>query len=110
MVDRTPIVTDNEDDELPFGGFDDSEDEKYIEKARRNRLRRKGIDPKAVNGKKKANGHTKFVGKEEATNGATTAKDPSKASTAELHGIKTSKAKASTNAGLRVKAPSIRAR
>ncbi len=110
MVDRTPIVTDNEDDELPFGGFDDSEDEKYIEKARRNRLRRKGIDPKAVNGKKKANGHTKFVGKEEATNGATTAKDPSKASTAELNGIKTSKAKASTNAGLRVKAPSIRAR
>ena len=110
MIDRTPIITDNEDDGLPFGGFDDSEDEKYMEKARRNRLRRKGIDPKAVNGKKKANGHSKSVGKEEATNGMTTVKDPSKASTAELNGIKTSKAKASTNAGPRVKAPKIRAR
>ena len=44
-----------EEEGQPFGGFDDSEDEKYMEKARRNRLRRKGIDPKAVvaNGKKK---------------------------------------------------------
>ncbi len=89
MVDRTPIVTDNEDDELPFGGFDDSEDEKYMEKARRNRLRRKGIDPKAV----KTNGHAKSAGKEEATNGTTTAQGPSKVSSAELNGIKTSKAK-----------------
>ena len=59
MGDRTPITTDNEEqeegeEEQPFGGFDESEDEKYMEKARRNRLRRKGIDPKAVlNGREK---------------------------------------------------------
>lgn len=35
-----------------FGGFDDSEDEKYIERARRANLKRKGINPKA--GKKLA--------------------------------------------------------
>ena len=33
--------------DIPFGGFDDGEDEAYIEQARRRRLRRKGIDPKA---------------------------------------------------------------
>ena len=47
VADRTPITTEDEDVESPFGGFDDSEDDKYMEKARRNRLRRKGIDPKA---------------------------------------------------------------
>ena len=67
-VDRTPVATDHEDEEEPaFGGFDDSEDEKYMEKARRNHLRRKGIDPKAVNGKKKneekeeADSHAKAI-------------------------------------------------
>ena len=38
----------NQQNEHPFGGFDDSEDDKYMEKAKRNRLRRKGIDPRAV--------------------------------------------------------------
>ncbi|KAL8896214.1 MAG: hypothetical protein Q9207_007813 [Kuettlingeria erythrocarpa] len=31
-----------------FGGFDDEEDEKIIERARRQQLRRKGLNPKAV--------------------------------------------------------------
>lgn len=35
-----------------FGGFDDSEDERYIERARRTKLKRKGINPNA--GKKLA--------------------------------------------------------
>lgn len=56
VADRTPITTEDEGAESPFGGFDDSEDDRYMEKARRNRLRRKGVDPKAVNGKKQANG------------------------------------------------------
>ena len=58
VEDKTPVVAGDEEDE-PFGGFNDSEDEKYIEKARRNQLRRKGIDPRAVNGKKRPNRHPK---------------------------------------------------
>lgn len=110
MVDRTPIATDDEDDEeQPFGGFDDSEDDKYMEKARRNRLRRKGIDPKAVNGKKTANGHAKFrEKKEETANGTTAVKDSSKSVTTGSNGITPAKAKASTNVGQRVKASTIR--
>lgn len=110
MVDRTPIATDNEDEEQPFGGFDDSEDEKYMEKARRNRLRRKGIDPKALNGKKKTDGHAKSVAKEETTNGTTAARDSSEVVTAGSNGIKPSKAMFSNNTGPRVKAPTIRAK
>lgn len=53
MVDRTPIANEDGEEEETFGGFDDSEDEKYIEKAKRNRLRKKGIDPRAANGKKR---------------------------------------------------------
>ena len=58
VEDKTPVVVGDEEDE-PFGGFNDSEDEKYIEKARRNQLRRKGIDPRAVNGKKRPIRHPK---------------------------------------------------
>ena len=110
MVDRTPIATEDEDEEQAFGSFDDSEDEKYMEKARRNRLRRKGIDPKAVNGKKKADINAKSVEKEETTNGTTAVKHPSKVATTGSKDIKHSKAKASTNASPRVKAPTVRAR
>ena len=38
--------------EADFGGFDEAEDEKYIEKGRRNWKRRKGIDPRASKPKK----------------------------------------------------------
>lgn len=107
MADRTPVVTDNEDEELPFGGFDDSEDEKYMEKARRNRLRRKGIDPKAMNGKKKADGQAKSVGKNLMTNGTTTGKDSS--ATAGSNGIKHSKAENPTKPVSRLKASTVRA-
>ncbi|KAL6720275.1 rRNA (cytosine-C5-)-methyltransferase nop2 [Lecanora helva] len=62
-TDLTTIATmvdgDGDDEEDDFGGFDNSEDEKYMEKARRNRLRKKGIDPRAINGKKQAMGRTK---------------------------------------------------
>lgn len=55
-VDRTPVVDEDaaEDD---FGGWEDEEDEAYIERARKNSLRKKGVDPRAVkvavNGTKK---------------------------------------------------------
>jgi ribosomal RNA methyltransferase Nop2 len=47
VVDRTPIGADS-DDESDFGGFDEDEDKKYIEKAQAKSMRRKGKDPRAV--------------------------------------------------------------
>lgn len=51
IVDRTPITDDEAvaQDEDDFGGFDDEEDEQYIEKAKRNAMRRRGLDPNALN-------------------------------------------------------------
>ncbi|KAL2759681.1 hypothetical protein ACRALDRAFT_1011504, partial [Sodiomyces alcalophilus JCM 7366] len=51
VVDRTPIgeeepAANGEDD---FGGFDDEEDASYIERAKRNAMRRRGLDPHALN-------------------------------------------------------------
>jgi ribosomal RNA methyltransferase Nop2 len=51
VVDKTPIAAEGEDkekDEDEFGGFDDEEDEDYIERAKRNAMRRRGLDPRAL--------------------------------------------------------------
>ncbi|KAK3169990.1 rRNA (cytosine-C5-)-methyltransferase nop2 [Lepraria neglecta] len=91
MVDRTPIATEDEEEETgAFGGFDESEDEKYIEKAKRNRMRRKGINPRAVNGKRPANGQKKS---EDA---------------AQSNGVKVSKANLSAGSAPIVKAATTR--
>ena len=58
VEDKTPLAgkgTENAEDE--FGGFDEEEDEKIIERARRQQLRRKGINPKAVSKPDKAGRH-----------------------------------------------------
>jgi ribosomal RNA methyltransferase Nop2 len=59
-VDKRPVPETEEEAEKEdeFGGFDEEEDEIYLERARRKMLRRKGIDPradrsKAVNGEEK---------------------------------------------------------
>jgi 25S rRNA (cytosine2870-C5)-methyltransferase len=58
FVDRTPITTDDDDEDKDgkddFGGWDEDEDKEYIEKGRRNAMRRRGMDPKSnsTNGKK----------------------------------------------------------
>jgi 25S rRNA (cytosine2870-C5)-methyltransferase len=59
IIDKTPIQADEkmecveEDD---FGGFEDDADEEYMEKAKRNAMRRRGLNPKALNkGKSKEN-------------------------------------------------------
>jgi len=99
MTDRTPIATEDEEEgEQIFGGFDDSEDEKYIEKARRNRLRRKGIDPKALNGKKDKETGAELVDGEVPVSGANPASN----------GIKISKSKVSKETAPRVKAATTR--
>ncbi len=46
VIDNAPIVDDEE--ESDFGGFDEEEDQKYIERAQAKQLRRKGKNPKAV--------------------------------------------------------------
>ncbi|KAK2607794.1 hypothetical protein N8I77_006444 [Diaporthe amygdali] len=50
VIDKTPIGHEEggeEDDD--FGGFDDDEDEKIMERGKRNAMRRRGLDPKALN-------------------------------------------------------------
>ncbi|RYP68809.1 hypothetical protein DL771_006427 [Monosporascus sp. 5C6A] len=61
VVDKTPIAADDkvvgqEGDD--FGGFDDEEDEQYMERAKRNAMRRRGLDPRALDKGKTANGKT----------------------------------------------------
>lgn len=53
VIDKTPIQADDkvrsrtgEDDE--FGGFDDDEDAEYIQRAKRNAMRKRGLDPKSL--------------------------------------------------------------
>lgn len=55
VVDRTPIVDEEaeQDGADGFGGFDDDEDEQYIEKGKRNAMRRRGLDPNALSKNKK---------------------------------------------------------
>ncbi|KAK4044429.1 NOL1/NOP2/sun family-domain-containing protein [Parachaetomium inaequale] len=49
IIDKTPIAAEgDEEDKDDFGGFDDNEDEDYIERAKRNAMRRRGLDPKAL--------------------------------------------------------------
>ncbi|GAO14266.1 uncharacterized protein UV8b_08131 [Ustilaginoidea virens] len=53
VVDRTPISEERDAaaaaaaDDDDFGGFDDAEDKAYIERGRRNAMRRRGLDPRS---------------------------------------------------------------
>ncbi|KAF5976160.1 nucleolar 2 [Fusarium coicis] len=58
VIDRTPIATDDEDTgktkpDDDFGGWDEEEDKEYMEKGRRNAMRRRGLDPKSNSRKAK---------------------------------------------------------
>ena len=49
VIDKTPIAGDgDEEEDDDFGGFDDNADEDYIERAKRNAMRRRGLDPRAL--------------------------------------------------------------
>ncbi|OTA65205.1 cytosine-5--methyltransferase NCL1 [Hypoxylon sp. EC38] len=82
VIDKTPIAADEnvpegargQDD---FGGFDDDEDEKYMERAKRNAMRRRGLDPKALE-KPKANGESRVETKAEKKKSETKAKSKRK--------------------------------
>ncbi|KAJ8121031.1 hypothetical protein ONZ43_g2416 [Nemania bipapillata] len=63
VIDKTPIVGDEKvpSQELEggdFGGFDDEEDAEYIQRSKRNAMRKRGLDPKALE-KPKAQGKAK---------------------------------------------------
>ncbi|KAF2798372.1 NOL1/NOP2/sun family putative RNA met [Melanomma pulvis-pyrius CBS 109.77] len=66
FVDKTPI-TESGDEDSDFGGWDDDEDQVYMERAEKAQLRRKGKNPKAVpsNAKKAENVAEKAVEKNE---------------------------------------------
>ncbi|KAI4869023.1 NOL1/NOP2/sun family putative RNA met [Hypoxylon rubiginosum] len=61
VVDKTPIATDDDSarEQDGFGGFDDEEDKAYMERAKRSAMRRRGLDPKALE-KPKTNGQAKL--------------------------------------------------
>ncbi|CZT11737.1 related to nucleolar protein [Rhynchosporium agropyri] len=62
IVDKRPVPeNDEEAKEQAFGGWDDSEDEQYMERAKKSGLRRKGVDPKATRGDKSKKGEKKAV-------------------------------------------------
>ncbi|KAL2176068.1 NOL1/NOP2/sun family-domain-containing protein [Thermothelomyces heterothallicus CBS 202.75] len=49
VIDKTPVgVEEAEKEKDDFGGFDDEEDANYIERAKRNAMRRRGLDPRAL--------------------------------------------------------------
>ncbi|KAB2575872.1 putative trna (cytosine-5-)-methyltransferase ncl1 protein [Lasiodiplodia theobromae] len=54
VADKTPITTDEsgKETEDDFGGWDDEEDEKIIERSIKHQMRKKGKDPRALLGKK----------------------------------------------------------
>ena len=55
IVDKTPIGHDEGTADDDFGGFDEDEDEKIMERGKRNAMRRRGLDPKALNKNKNKN-------------------------------------------------------
>ncbi|KAK3396295.1 NOL1/NOP2/sun family-domain-containing protein [Sordaria brevicollis] len=48
VIDKTPIGAECETEKDDFGGFDDGEDKEYMERAKRNAMRRRGLDPRAL--------------------------------------------------------------
>ncbi|KAI0900412.1 cytosine-5--methyltransferase NCL1 [Annulohypoxylon nitens] len=62
IIDKTPIAADEDTPEgakqqNDFGGFDEEEDEKYMERAKHNAMRKRGLDPKSLR-KPKTDGST----------------------------------------------------
>jgi 25S rRNA (cytosine2870-C5)-methyltransferase len=59
VVDKTPIGHNEGAVEDDFGGFDDDEDAKIMERGKRNAMRRRGLDPKALKRNKSKNNEQK---------------------------------------------------
>ena len=48
VIDKTPIAAEGDEEKDDFGGFDENADDDYIERAKRNAMRRRGLDPRAL--------------------------------------------------------------
>ena len=86
-----------------FGGFDDPEDEMYMEKARRNQLRKKGVDPRTMDRKKQVNGMRRQV-----MDGTIRSQEISKESLS--NGVKPAKARLSVGSAPKERAATTRVR
>lgn len=85
VFDKTPIAADEDTPEGArekdnFGGFDDDEDDKYMERAKRNAMRKRGLDPKALE-KPKAEANGAVVAEKAANGEKPTNGDKAKKST-----------------------------
>ncbi|KAH7051180.1 cytosine-5--methyltransferase NCL1 [Macrophomina phaseolina] len=95
VVDKTPITTDESGKESDddFGGWDDEEDQKIIERSIKHQLRKKGKDPRAVLGKK-----VKKESEKSEEDGEQKEEKPGKSDKArEVNGVKDSSAKSSNS-------------
>ncbi|KAL1903641.1 rRNA (cytosine-C5-)-methyltransferase nop2 [Sporothrix stenoceras] len=80
--DKAPISETDDDDESKddgFGGFDDDEDSKYMDRARKNAMRRRGLDPHMLDrkpaGKKEKKAADEKTAEEAAKESATSDSD-----------------------------------
>lgn len=85
VIDKTPIATEEAGEEAKddFGGFDDEQDADYIERAKRNAMRRRGLDPRALKKgeKKEKKGTKEETSEEEPTKEVTREKEAPKEKT-----------------------------
>ncbi|KAK4098846.1 NOL1/NOP2/sun family putative RNA met [Parathielavia hyrcaniae] len=93
VIDKTPISAevDNEGED-DFGGFDDDEDVNYIERAKRNAMRRRGLDPKALKKGQGKKGADEEAGPKETVKGQSSEKVKEKV-TEKTKNMSTEKAK-----------------
>lgn len=87
IVDKTPVGADCETEKDDFGGFDDEHDKEYMERGKRNAMRRRGLDPRAL---KKGKNQKEKKAEAEATEEA---EQPSKEQTKEKVTLEQAEAK-----------------
>jgi 25S rRNA (cytosine2870-C5)-methyltransferase len=58
QIDKSPIVDDEAEEQDDFGGWDESEDEKWMQKSKKSKARRKGHDPRVLEHKSKTQKET----------------------------------------------------
>ncbi|KXJ86281.1 NOL1/NOP2/sun family-domain-containing protein [Microdochium bolleyi] len=94
VIDKTPIADDDDAEDDGFGGFDDEEDKEYMERAKRNAMRRRGLDPKALDKGKAKPTKTKESKESDSKDVAESKEGKSKTGGAKTKSKKKEKAKA----------------
>ncbi|KAI5466923.1 NOL1/NOP2/sun family-domain-containing protein [Mariannaea sp. PMI_226] len=82
VVDRTPITDDESGEKSAggddFGGWDEDEDKEYMEKGRRNAMRRRGLDPRSDEKKSKGVSKSSDTKTNDSKSKSSKSKKPSK--------------------------------